>query len=651
LTPLVVLLVEDSASDAKLVLQELSRMGRSVEHERVETAAGMRAALLGSSWDVILCDWSLPRFGAPAALALVKELGIDLPFIIVSGTVGEDHAVEAMRAGAHDYVLKERLSRLPAAVDREIAAHQARLEHRRGELARREAEAALLASEQRYRRIVETTNEGVWVIDPQGSTTFMNARMASMLGYSREEVVGLPVATFIAEDHRAQAEEDVGRALHGPIQVETKLLRKDGGTLWTLIEAAPTHDDAGRTDGAFAMVMDVTARRDAEEALRVSETQLRHAQKMEAVGRLAGGIAHDFNNLLSVILGYSDLILGDMGPKDRFRADIMEVRAAGTRAAALTRQLLMFSRQQVIEPRVLDLDALLSGLEKMLRPLVGEDVLLARVHGTSLGRVRADPGSIEQVVMNLAVNARDAMPEGGVLTIDTSNVTIDEDEARKHLGAKPGAYVLLAVRDTGSGMDPATLARIFEPFFTTKEKGKGTGLGLSTVFGIVQQSGGFVRVESEPGGGSTFEILLPCVDAAVEQPPAKAAVRPANGSETILLVEDEDQVREVARGALQRFGYTVLDARDAGEAMLLLERTPTPVHLLLTDIVMPGVSGRELADRLLRGRPGLKVIFMSGYMDDSALRHGIIQAEVNYLQKPLTVESLTRKVREVLDGR
>ena len=320
------------------------------------------------------------------------------------------------------------------------------------------------------------------------------------------------------------------------------------------------------------------------------------------------------------------------------------------RAADLTRQLLMFSRQQVVQPKVLDLNEVLSGVDRMLRRLVGEDVELTSVPGPSLGHVRADPGSIEQVIMNLTVNARDAMPLGGKLTVETANVTLDAEYASTHLGAKPGAYVMLSVTDTGSGIDKATLARIFEPFFTTKEKGKGTGLGLSTVFGIVEQSGGTVWVYSEPGIGTTFKVYLPRVDEDTDEPRPRALATTLRGSETVLLVEDEDQVRDVARGILLRHGYTVLDARNAGEALLLCEQHEGRIDLLLSDVVMPKMSGPALAKRLTRERPEMKVLCMSGYTDDAAVRHGVIEAELAYLQKPLTVDSLTRKVRSVLDS-
>jgi CheY-like chemotaxis protein len=371
---------------------------------------------------------------------------------------------------------------------------------------------------------------------------------------------------------------------------------------------------------------------------------------MEAVGRLAGGIAHDFNNVLSVIMSYSDLLLSDLKAGEPMRDDVEEIRRAATRAADLTRHLLMFSRQQIIEPKVLDMNDVLAGMDKMLQRVLGAAVTLVLSRSEPLGRVRIDPGSIERLIMNLVVNARDAMPDGGRLTLETGNVTLDEEYARAHHGVVPGSYVLLTVRDTGSGMDSATLARIFEPFFTTKAIGKGTGLGLSTVFGIVQQGGGSIWVESEQGEGTSFEVYLPRVDAAVDSVrPAQPLAR-SRGSETVLLVEDDNQVRVVTRGILIKSGYRVLEARNAGEALLHAEAHVGPIHLLLTDVVMPQLSGPDLARRLVTSKPAMNVLFMSGYVDDGVLRQSVVQSLVACIQKPITPEILTTKVREVLDA-
>jgi signal transduction histidine kinase/CheY-like chemotaxis protein len=386
-------------------------------------------------------------------------------------------------------------------------------------------------------------------------------------------------------------------------------------------------------------------------ALRQSEEQLRQAQKMEAVGRLAGGVAHDFNNVLSVILSYGALILQDLKPADPLRADVDEICKAASRAAGLTRQLLTFSRQQVIEPKVIDLGEVLTSMDKMLQRILGEDVELVSIAPKTSGRVKVDPSHIEQVILNLVVNARDAMPTGGKLTIETANVVLDETYALSHLPAKAGPYVMMAVSDTGAGMDRETQTRIFEPFFTTKEHGKGTGLGLSTVFGIVQQSGGTIWVYSELGKGTTFKVYLPRVDAEVDVPKPQVAPPTLHGTETILLVEDEEQVRTIVLSILRRQGYSVIPAQHAGEALLLCEQHPEAIDLLLTDVVMPQMSGPELAKRLASTRPEMKVLCMSGYTDDSIVRHGVLEGGVAFLQKPITPASLARRVREVLDGR
>jgi two-component system, cell cycle sensor histidine kinase and response regulator CckA len=515
-------------------------------------------------------------------------------------------------------------------------------------------EDELRASELRYRRIVENASEGIWMYDASGVTTYMNPRMAEMLGCTAESAVGQSIFSFTDAGGLEESHARFARRTWGLSElIEVRFSRRDGSDLWVSLHSDALLDRFGELENVISLATDITERRSSEAALRRSEDQLRQAQKMEAIGNLAGGVAHDFNNLLSVILTYSSLILDDLKASDPIRDDLLQVQRAGLRASELTRQLLAFSHQQVLDPVVLQLNEVVAGVEKMLTRLLREDIHLAMVMSPLAGKINADPGQMEQVIMNLVVNARDAMPTGGTLTIETANVEIEQGDVSGPAGIGPGHYVMMAVSDTGTGMDAATKARIFEPFFSTKEKGSGTGLGLSTVYGIVQQSGGRICVCSEPGKGACFKVFLPRTDRAIDSQPPPPSAHPSTlrGSETVLLVEDDEQVRVLMRSILRKHGYSVLETQNGGEAFLLCEQHRGKIDLLLTDVVMPRMSGRQLAERLAESRPAMKILYVSGYTDDTIVRNGVVNSGASFLQKPIVPSALLRKVRDVLNGR
>jgi len=511
--------------------------------------------------------------------------------------------------------------------------------HKRNEEARRE-------SDLRFRMMVQSAVYGIYRSSPDDHFVEVNPALVNMLGYSSAEEV---LALKISRDVYAASEERTSLihkyAHSGRVEgIEVKWKRKDGRYITVRLSGRAIMNAKGELLFFEMIAEDVTER-------RALEDQLRQSQKMEAIGRLAGGVAHDFNNLLTVIKGYSELMLDELKEADPLRAEVDEIKKAADRAATLTRQLLAFSRQQVLAPKVIDLNAVVSNMDKLLTRLLGEDIGLYTVLEAGLGRVKADPGQIEQVVMNLAVNARDAMPRGGKLTIETANVELDDAYAREHVGAKAGSYVMLAVSDNGTGMTPEIRQRIFEPFFTTKELGKGTGLGLSTVYGIVKQSEGYIWVYSEPGQGTSFKVYLPRVDSPAEAVPTRTSRKPTfTGNETVLLVEDEDGVRALVRQVLHKHGYTVLEARHGGEALLHCERHQGPIQLLLTDVVLEQMGGPELAQRLAGIRPDMRVLYISGYTDDAIIHHGVLKEGTAFLQKPFTTEALARKIRQVLDN-
>jgi len=515
---------------------------------------------------------------------------------------------------------------------------------------RRLIEEALRDSETRYRAIFENTGTAMLIIEEDTAVSIANAETEKILGYPIDEIKGKSWAEFIAkEDLERMMEYHHLRRIDptvAPKGYESRLINNKGEMkdIFITVSVIP------RTNKTVASLLDITDRKRAEREMKALEEQLRQSQKMEAIGRLAGGIAHDFNNILTIIQGYCQLSLYELKGDHPLRENIEGIKKSTDRAAGLIRKILAFSRRQVMEMRVLDLNTVLMDLDKLLRRIIGEDIDLVTVLTEDLGRVKVDPGQIEQVILNLAVNAKDAMPNGGKLTIETANAELDDVYARSHVSVAPGHHVMLSVSDTGVGMSPEVKERIFEPFYTTKEKGKGTGLGLSTVYGIVKQSGGNIWVYSELGQGTTFKIYLPRAEATPEEITEKVAKEePPRGSETILVVEDEEELRKLAVQFLQKQGYRVLEATQGEEALLICEQHKEPIHLLVTDVVMPGMSGRELSERLTSLRPEIKILYMSGHTNSAIFHHGVLEPGVILLQKPFTLGGLARKVREVLD--
>ena len=500
-------------------------------------------------------------------------------------------------------------------------------------------------SEKLAAALLESASQAIVGVDAGGRLVLVNPRAEEMFGYSREEMLGSAIELLLPESRRAthnkDREEYFSRPRTRPMGIGLDLAgrRKDGSEFPVEVSLSFVETDEGAF--AIAFVSDISQRKRLEE-------QLMHAQKMEAVGRLAGGVAHDFNNMLTVISGYNRMILDDLSTLDPLRGFAEEILKAADRAAALTNQLLSFSRRQIVQPRVVNVNSVIGLTEKMLHRLIGEDIDLKLILAQDAGNIFVDPGQVEQAIVNLAVNSRDAMPQGGRLTIETSNVSLDENYARTHMGVQPGEFVMVAVSDSGTGMDLETRRRIFEPFFTTKAKGKGTGLGLATVYGTVKQAGGDIWVYSEPGRGTTFKLYFPRSKQPVANPLDGVTEQHQSGGETILVVEDEKAVRDLTVRMLRHLGYQILTASSGAEALALGKSHVGKIDLLLTDVVMPNMSGRQLADQLLKVRPETKVLYLSGYTENTVVHHGVLDKGVDFLPKPFTRENLSKKLREIL---
>ena len=635
------LVVEDEPDFAAVVVAMLSNSDRRWEIERRERLAEALVRLGAGGIEAVLLDLRLPDATGFEAVDGVVGAFPDVAVVVMT-SYDRTMAAEALQRGAQDYIIKGEVS--PALLSRSLCYA----------ISRKRGETALRRSDARFRAAVEGSLDAVGILsavrDETGRVTDfvvteINRNAERLLQRRRDELVSRRLGDFWPlASLRPFIERSVAvMHAHEALEEELEVTLPGASGRWIHHQIVPLED------GVAIAVRDTTSRHAAEADLGRREEQVRQSQKMEAIGRLAGGVAHDFNNLLTVIRGHGELLLRKVGGEDPMRRNLLEIGLAAERASALTHQLLAFSRKQVLQPRTLDLGEIVERMSTLLQRLIGEDVeLVTRGHGR-LGSVRADPAQMEQVIVNLVVNARDAMPQGGVLTLELANLELDETYAAGHAGMAPGSYVVLSVTDTGHGMDEDTKARIFEPFFTTKEAGKGTGLGLATVYGIVKQSEGFIWVYSEPGRGTTFKIHLPRVDQAPEAlspRPERAAV---HGSETVLLVEDEDSVRGLLRELLESFGYAVLEARQGAEALRLAREHRGPIHLLLSDLVMPQMTGRELAALLVRLRPDLKVLFMSGYAAGAAPHHEI-PSDAAYIEKPFTADAMGGAIRALLDS-
>jgi two-component system, cell cycle sensor histidine kinase and response regulator CckA len=635
-----VLVVDDALDYAEMVVQFLRASGEwtGASIDIAATYDNAVTALTTGGYDVAIVDYWLGARDGVTLLADVRARGIDTPIVILTAYGAEDVAVKAMKAGAADYLPKTQVS--VEALDRAI---RYALALRDKERQRSQAEVALRASEERFRALVENSSDALLLIDAQGRIQYMAPSSARHFGWTPDEVIGRSLFDVIHPEDRDQ----IAGAMSGPLAdagesttVEIRVQHADGAYR-TLEAVAVNHVNDPSVGAIVVNARDVTERRRLEE-------QLRHSQKMEALGQLAGGVSHDFTNLLTAILGYCELALSDLRPDDPMRHDLEEIRSAGERASSLTRQLMAFARRQILQPQIVDVNALVRQLERLVRRLLSAQIELVTTLGPDVSRVKVDPVSIEQVIVNLAVHARDAMPGGGRVTIETANLSIDGGDGSDG-SMQPGPYVLIAVRDTGEGMDPEARERVFEPFFVAGEQGKSSGLGLATVYATVRQNGGHIQVESQPGAGTCFNIFLPpAVSVFIPRSADRTDhIEDKGGWETVLVVEQDDAVRALAREVLRRHGYAVLEARHGVDALRLAERHRDPIHLLMTDVVTPHMSGRDVAERLTSARPTMKVLFVLGQAGDELA--GDLARGSTFLRKPFTPDALARKVRVLLD--
>jgi two-component system cell cycle sensor histidine kinase/response regulator CckA len=635
-----ILLVEDNAGDARLLREMLKEQtSQDIEVTHAERMSEAESHLAEGGFDIILLDLELPDAQGLAAVRRANDAAPRIPLVVLTGQDDESLAVQALQICAQDYLVKGQIDA------------RGLLRALRYAIERKTCQEALFMEKERLRQqgaALESTVDGVMITDRSGTITWVNPAFSRITGFTAQEATGRNPSILRSGQHDDALYATLWRTiLDGQVwDGELTNKRKDGQLYLEAQTITPVRDPRGEITHFVSVKRDVSHQRRLEE-------HLRQAQKMEAVGRLSGGVAHDFNNLLGVILGFGEMLLEKLPPDERLKRYCDEIMKAATRGAGLTRQLLAFSRQQVLQPRVVDLNDVVAESERMLSRLLGEDVELVIGLDPDLGHVEIDPSQIEQVIMNLAVNSRDAMPQGGSLAIETANLEHGGAAADQHGGpVAAGSYVRLSVSDNGTGMSEATRAHIFEPFFTTKDLGKGTGLGLATVYGVVEQSKGHISVETEIGHGTRFTILLPRLAPGAAQAMVEAREDAVlAGTETLLLVEDDEAARGLWREMLETQGYRVIEAANGVDAIEVARAHSGSIDLLLTDVVMPWVGGRELSERLAESHPGLRVIFMSGYTADTILRQGIAETGRPFLQKPFTAKQFVRKIRETLDAR
>jgi two-component system, cell cycle sensor histidine kinase and response regulator CckA len=640
-SPLHVLHLEDDPCDAALIQSTLEAGNLTCVTTCVQNRDDFVAALEGGGIDLVLSDFSLPAFDGLSAVEIVRARWPGLPVILVSGSLGEERAIDSLKNGATDYVLKERLARLVPAVRRAMQEVKVQAENRR-------TKEALQETEQRLRIVFNESPLGIALVNLDGHPFLSNPALQKILGYTGEELSRMRFTDYTHPDDCAvdlELFQQLIRSARQSYQIEKRFIRKDGNVVCARLSVGSAREAAGHVSFAIGMVEDITERRHLE-------AQFIEAQKMDVIGQLAAGVAHDFNNILAVIMGYCDLIAAGLGPDSPLSKYAEEIRHSSERAARLTHQLLVFSRKETVQAVVLDLNAVVRDLDKMLRRLINEHIEMTVVSNKDLGRIKADSGYIGQVVMNLVINARDAMPDGGKLTVATSNVTLDENDARAHKKAKPGNYVMLSVKDTGTGMTDEVKAHLFEAFFTTKPLGKGTGLGLATCQTIVEQCAGHICFSSEVGKGTTFKIYFPRVDEPLDINTTfiKAGPLP-RGTETLLVVEDEPSLRHLTCGVLEKLGYKVLSAANGQEGLRVVREHPgATIRLVITDVIMPLMGGKVMAEWLKTTYPDLKILFTSGYTDGEIASHGGRATEFEFIPKPYTSAILARKVRAMLDN-